>query len=697
MPLLKRKPYVLSEPPTDLKPRQHVYQIRFTREIFRDYDEYLTKINLYRQRVWTCKVTAKTNLTYEEALVSELNATEKIQKFPYELIPSVLQTVQFSMLSLKDLVNTITVKLQYHLLVGEELYGKRDDCVSLCQIIKVLEEGDNKTRYEVAWLDKDKKRIGTAVVNAEDLIRKKLPFTREVLKSFIRESTYRNVPWVLHDKWAQEHAISTDPPEEIRSKYFFKDGHLVINKKKRKTEDDKQNTTETRNGQVGKSKNKLEREKSEGLVMERSAEKEDFEPKEEPINYPIDDLLVRPGPDDPVFTDRPSPSRDFTVPMDCVGDLLMVWDFVSSFGRLLHLFPFSLQDFENAICHKDSNLIIIVETHSALLRLLVKDDGQYFTAIQEKKRKPKITIITWTEYLCDFLEMVEMPELSSCIPTIKRGHYGLLETHAKLGIFRELIAQTLATDLVRKKLDEYIEERQTLAATKRGEAIEEGRKKREEKERLKAESAAVQEANGHGLENNNTSDDALGNSDGKKSSKKQKVDVKDQPESGKDPSKKEANKMTLQQPKADKKETTEKKSIEQRREYLQREIDKRFIRTEPLGKDKDYNRYWFFRRDGRIFVESWDSKQWGYYSTKEELDAFKGSLNRKGVRERALQSQLEKSYNKICFELQKRSKDVAQKIAMEEAVLRRSTRVRAPPRDNPAVAFLKYVNKWKED
>lgn len=53
-------------------------------------------------------------------------------------------------------------------------------------------------------------------------------------------------------------------------------------------------------------------------------------------------------------------------------------------------------------------------------------------------------------------------------------------------------------------------------------------------------------------------------SDGKKSSKKQKVDVKDQPESGKDPSKKEANKMTLQQPKADKKETTEKKSIEQR-------------------------------------------------------------------------------------------------------------------------------------
>lgn len=147
------------------------------------------------------------------------------------------------MLSLKDLANAITEKLQYHLLEGEELYGRREDGVSLCQITKVLEEGDKKARYEVAWLDKDRKGIGTAVVNAEDLIRKKLPFTREVLKSFIRESTYHNVPWVLHGKLAQEHGISTDLPEELRSKYLFKDGYLVSNKKKRKIEDDKQNIT----------------------------------------------------------------------------------------------------------------------------------------------------------------------------------------------------------------------------------------------------------------------------------------------------------------------------------------------------------------------------------------------------------------------------------------------------------------------
>lgn len=47
--------------------------------------------------------------------------------------------------------------------------------------------------------------------------------------------------------------------------------------------------------------------------------------------------------------------------------------------------------------------------------------------------------------------------------------------------------------------------------------------------------------------------------------------------------------------------------------------------------------------------------------------------------------------------LQKRTKDIAHNIEMEEAVVRRSTRVRAPLHENPASAFLRYVNKWKED
>ncbi|XP_074338547.1 uncharacterized protein LOC141676740 [Apium graveolens] len=53
-------------------------------------------INLYRQRVWTCKVTGKSNLTYEEALVSEQKVIEKVLQLPSELVGPVLREVQFN-------------------------------------------------------------------------------------------------------------------------------------------------------------------------------------------------------------------------------------------------------------------------------------------------------------------------------------------------------------------------------------------------------------------------------------------------------------------------------------------------------------------------------------------------------------------------------------------------------------------------
>ncbi|KAI8032589.1 Bromodomain adjacent to zinc finger domain protein 1A [Camellia lanceoleosa] len=720
MPLYKRKPFALVERPKDLEPHELVFQVRFTKEIFRDYGEYLNRINLYRQRVWTCKVTAKTNLTYEEALVSEKRATEKVQQFPKELVAPVLRDVQFSMLTLKDLVNKIATKLQENVSEGTELYGKRNSRVYPCKIIKVIVEEADKTQYEVVWLDNDKKITGNAVVNGEDLVRKKLPFTRDVLKSFIRESTYRSVPWVLHDKLARKHGISIDPPEELRSKFSFQDGRVVSNRKRSRNEEDRQNTGERNKEELRKCKRKkLGKEKSEGLIYEENAEKEDNR-TDEPIKYPIDDLLVQPAVDDPVFTERPSLSRGFNVPMNCVGDLLMVWDFCSSFSSLLHLWPFSLADFENALCHKDSNLVLIVETHSAVLRMLIKDNRNYTTTIEKKKRKPKITLVTWTEYLCDFLEMVDVAELSTYVSTIRRGDYGLLDVNAKLGIVRD---------------------------QEKGGSIGGRKKKREDKERLKAESDSKEITKGHNVESAGSSLNALVNGNHsrengdiadkwkqvdtteKRYGKQQKMEAKAAVENTKDSARKGAQKMTTD----DRMGAKQKRSKEQRKEYIEREMEKRFIRTNSLGKDRYYNRYWFFKRDGRIFVESSDSAEWGYYDTKEELGLY-GLTEPKKVSERALKKQLDKYYDRICsallcnvllacmgapddksvqdhggskadntmqmglgLKLHKRSKEVAREIAMDEAVLRRSTRVRAPPRDSPAVAFLRYVNKWKED
>lgn len=111
----------------------------------------------------------------------------------------------------------------------------------------------------------------------------------------------------------------------------------------------------------------------------------------------------------------------------------------------------------------------------------------------------QITLVKWTEYLLDFLEMDNREKFSSHITTIRRGHYGLLETHVKLGILRELVEEALITTDIREKLDERIEQQQALRATKR----EETRKKKEEQELGKDESEIKERNQKHILGNCN--------------------------------------------------------------------------------------------------------------------------------------------------------------------------------------------------
>lgn len=99
--------------------------------------------------------------------------------------------------------------------------------------------------------------------------------------------------------------------------------------------------------------------------------------------------------------------------------------------------------------------------------------------------------------------MIKVPEIGTCTSTIKRGHYGLLDAHTKLGIFRELVNHVIDTDIFREKLDEIIEQRHALGATRRGEAIEEAKKKREVKERMKSESDGYGAMNSENIETTN--------------------------------------------------------------------------------------------------------------------------------------------------------------------------------------------------
>lgn len=106
-------------------------------------------------------------------------------------------------------------------------------------------------------------------------------------------------------------------------------------------------------------------------------------------------------------------------------------------------------------------------------------------------------MINWTGYLCDFLEMINVPRLRHYEATIKRGHYGLVDVNAKLEILCELVNRVLETAIFREKLDEFIEQRQALGASRREEALEDGRKRRGEQEKLKAEPESNGTEDGH--------------------------------------------------------------------------------------------------------------------------------------------------------------------------------------------------------
>ncbi|KAG6548407.1 hypothetical protein Mapa_009893 [Marchantia paleacea] len=806
MPLLKRKPYVLKSPPRDLRSDELVFQVRFTKEIFRDYEEYLSHVNLYRRRLWTCKVTGKQNLTYEEALVSERRATERVQQFPKEFMGPVLSMVQFSPLRIDELVDRIYKEFKDRFVVNEEALGKSGDSFCPCKIVKVLAQHSKEDyRYDVAWLDEDGKKFNTSTEPAVRLTRKKQPFTRALLKAFIREAassgSSRNSIWLVKNKLARKYKIPVEPPERIDSEeqtepvnngrqktveieVVENGGHNT--RKRRKTEDSagrqekkivKRGTsldvkearkegkgsnkgTSTETGKERKAVKKGSTSKMGSTTESRSSGKEKTTagkkgvappPPPPTIKYPIEDTLVKPSPDDPVFEDRPIASTDFLLPMECLGNLLMVWDFCASFSKALHLSPFSLEELEKSLDYREGNAPLILETLFALVRTNLSDPVLREEFVKKRKRKSEVSVNTLKDDVSDLLELINKDKMAKYLPSIRLGNYKQIEASEKLEILQELIDKSLGSGIIRAQLEENIEEHQVLAAKKRGEDVEGSKRKKQAKLTLNGTADGVGEANGNSKDGENMDVDEDGNSAdekdaikteengqamGWKTKGKRKLGGNHSPVSGNGEVKKEEEQETKSSGKSrqailkakesirlvedqenerkkteDSKKTQDKKKVQtdassdrklqdqmlaesqKRQEQLDRELEKRSIRTTPLGKDRNHNVYWFFHREGRLFVEDKNSRNWGYYSAKEELDALLGSLNPKGVRERLLQKQMEKHYQKISNALTRRSKGIAQKISVEDVAVRRSVRVRTAPR---ITGFLAYVNKLRQ-
>nr|XP_054491824.1 bromodomain adjacent to zinc finger domain protein 1A isoform X1 [Agelaius phoeniceus]XP_054491825.1 bromodomain adjacent to zinc finger domain protein 1A isoform X1 [Agelaius phoeniceus] len=136
MPLLHRKPFVRVKPPADLRPDERVFYCRVTNEIFRNYDDFFERTILCNSLVWSCAVTGKPGLTYQEALESEKKARHNLQSFPEALIIPVLYLA------------TLTHRTRLHE-ICDEIFAYVKDRYFVDEIVEVLRNNGARLQCKV--------------------------------------------------------------------------------------------------------------------------------------------------------------------------------------------------------------------------------------------------------------------------------------------------------------------------------------------------------------------------------------------------------------------------------------------------------------------------------------------------------------------------------------------------------------------
>ncbi|XP_025127309.1 bromodomain adjacent to zinc finger domain protein 1A isoform X1 [Bubalus bubalis] len=140
MPLLHRKPFVRQKPPADLRPDEEVFYCKVTNEIFRHYDDFFERTILCNSLVWSCAVTGRPGLTYQEALESERKARQNLQSFPEPLIVPVLYLTNLTHRSrLHEICDDIFAYIKDRYFVEETVEVIRNNGARLqCRILEVL-------------------------------------------------------------------------------------------------------------------------------------------------------------------------------------------------------------------------------------------------------------------------------------------------------------------------------------------------------------------------------------------------------------------------------------------------------------------------------------------------------------------------------------------------------------------------------
>ncbi|XP_037072213.1 bromodomain adjacent to zinc finger domain protein 1A-like [Pollicipes pollicipes] len=143
MPLLNKQPFAKSKLPPDLEPDEEVFFCEPTKEIFRDYDKFFERMILCNSLLWSCEMTGKSGLTYQEAAESEraakrsLNSVQKELKRALLLLCSMTRKTSFN-----ELCVDIYTYIKDRYFKGEMVQVKRGSQWIDCTIQSMCVSGD---------------------------------------------------------------------------------------------------------------------------------------------------------------------------------------------------------------------------------------------------------------------------------------------------------------------------------------------------------------------------------------------------------------------------------------------------------------------------------------------------------------------------------------------------------------------------
>lgn len=372
-------------------------------EIFTDYDVYLHRLMLYRQPIWQCETTGRSNLTYAQAVESERKEKERVgDRFPEQLKAGVLQRIQFRTDRLEAVVEDVYSHFLNRYLPGEIIHCKWDDGIMynarILGVVEHLPEAANgvggaehvegvstngvspSKQYRVQLIDQDMEGIDDCIriVTSDTLKRDRLAFSKNMLKKVIRDcavkESYIGAPWIVKPALAEKYDIDSTLPDHLQE---GKDKAMLKSRKRKP-----QSSAEKEEDVQTKAKSKEEEMEARKRLMS--------------LKYPIEDLDLpiyrRPNLEktdvtlqakaerkitDPLGNhgQRPVASVELGVPEKQFNSFLLVWNFLNTFSKPLHLSPFSIDDFEQALHYTSTTPVahLIIEANVALLNTIIRE------------------------------------------------------------------------------------------------------------------------------------------------------------------------------------------------------------------------------------------------------------------------------------------------------------------------------------